>query len=430
VVANRRHTLEVHGRSNLVFRGLVFRHAASCINKSSASVFSSSNILFDSVQANWNNWGGVDVSTSDHITVQNSVASYNGGPGLSSYEAVTALYQYNETDYNNSRGAMGAFYNFGQGGTKLMRMHGGKVLQHYAYRNHSQGLWFDTDNKDILIDHATLSENRDSNLQIEANEGPVTLQNSSLCSGLTGLYLINTADFTMTGNNFYNNGGTGQWQAEFFLGGNPGGRSISDWQTGQPYFIFTSNTVLANNVFTNAGPGQELFNTFIHDNDWAQFASTFRSTSNTWNDPQTASAFQLPFSKIVTFSGWQNLTGQDLNSSWGYSSLATRNCAVPAPSYPDFNVYADKPAYSMSGGIATINVTTRSFDFGAASLSTSALPPGVSASFSAWTLTNGDSVLTLRASGGAAYQTVPVTIFAASGGRVHSVTVSVLISPF
>jgi hypothetical protein len=434
-VANRQQTLEVHGRSNLVFRGLVFRHAASCINKASASVFSSSNILFDKVQANWNNWGGIEVSTSNQITVQNSVGSYNGGVGLSSFESQNALYQYNETDYNNWRGAMGSFYNFGQGGTKLMRMHGGQIIQHFSYRNQAQGLWFDTDNKNITISNARLSENTLSNLQLEASEGPVVLANSSLCSSAIGANVINTAGLTITGNNFYNNGGTARWEAQLFLAGNPGGRSISDWQTGQPYNLFTSNTTLANNVFTDGGPGQYLFSTYTSGNDWAQFANSLHSTLNAWSDSLITTAFQVPGGKAVTLSGWQNMTGQDQTSSWASSAQASRNCAVPSPTYPDFTVQVanmsakGSAVFSMSGGAATINVQAKSYNFGAVSLSTSALPPGVSASFSTPTITSGNSVLTLRASSSAATQTIPVTVFATSGSRVHSVTVSVAIAP-
>jgi hypothetical protein len=233
----------------------------------------------------------------------------------------------------------------------------------------------------------------------------------------------------MTGNNFYNNGGTGKWQAQLFLAGNPGGRSISDWQTGQPYHIYTSHTTLLNNSFTDAGPGQNVFNTYVSGNDWWQFVGTLRSSGNSWNDPRTTAAFQVPGSKAVTLNGWQNITGQDHNSAWWHSTQAAKNCAVPAPPYPDFNVYVDKPAYWMARGVATIELQARSFGFAAATLSTSALPPGVSASFSASTLTSGNSVLTLRASSRAATETVGLTVFATSGSRVHSVTVPVTIQP-
>ena len=173
--AVRPRTLAVGGRTNVVFRGLVFEHAASCINSHGATVTSSTNVLFDKVQALWNNWGGLSISYSNQITVQNSVGSHNGGVGFAGTTDRNSLYNFNESDYNNWRGAMGALYDWGMGGTKLMLMHNATVTNQYSYRNQAQGLWFDTDNKNITITNATLSENVLANLQLEADEGPIML---------------------------------------------------------------------------------------------------------------------------------------------------------------------------------------------------------------------------------------------------------------
>jgi hypothetical protein len=87
--AVRPNTLNVQGRSNLVLRGLVLRHAASCINQSGANITTNSNILIDQVQAIWNNWGGLNLNANTNMTVQNSIASYNGGMGFSGNKDIT-----------------------------------------------------------------------------------------------------------------------------------------------------------------------------------------------------------------------------------------------------------------------------------------------------------------------------------------------------
>jgi hypothetical protein len=438
-VSARPQILTVVGRRDVVLRGLVFRHAGNCLNTSAVNVYNSDVVLFDQVQANWNNWGGILVSSSNNVTVQNSVASYNGGVGFSSNKVTNILLKI-ETDYNNWRGAMGAFYDFGMGGTKLLLAHGVHVIQHVAYRNHAQGLWFDTDNKDISISNGILSENLLANLKLEGNQGPVGVQNNSLCSGGMGMLVVNTANLTATGNNFYNNGGTAKWQAQLFLAGNPaGGRPVTDWQTGQFYRISTSNTVLANNVFTDAGIGQYVFSTYLSGADWTAFSGSLHSGQNKWTDSQSTKAFMVPGGHVETLNGWQNVTGQDQDSAWELSQDAAKNCAVPAASFPDFNVYANNRVnasvpvwsqpYAMSGGVATINLQVKSFDFGPVTLSTSALPSGVSASFSPSTLTSGNSVLTLHAASNAATETIHLTVFGTSGNRVHSVTVLVAVAP-
>jgi hypothetical protein len=156
--AIRPNTLTVTGRSNLVVRGLVYRHAANCFNTAGASISSSNNVLIDSVQALWNNWGGLGVYTSNNYTVQNSVANYNGGAGILGDKDKNSIYSFNETDYNNWRGAQGAFYDWAMGGAKLIRMRTTTVQNNYSYNNQAEGLWFDTDNQNITIDNATLVE--------------------------------------------------------------------------------------------------------------------------------------------------------------------------------------------------------------------------------------------------------------------------------
>ena len=157
--ATRQKTLSIVGRSNIVLRGLVLRHAASCINTSGATVTSSSNILIDSVQAVWNNWGGLDVFSTNNFTVQNSIANYNGGVGFQGNRGQYGLFSFDETDYNNWRGAQGAFYEWGMGGAKFFQMRNITIRNHFSYSNQAEGLWFDTDNKNITADNATLVGN-------------------------------------------------------------------------------------------------------------------------------------------------------------------------------------------------------------------------------------------------------------------------------
>jgi hypothetical protein len=433
-VSARTQTLKVTNMTNLVFRGLVFRHAASCMNQNGANVYSSSNILFDQDQVNWNNWGGLGFSSSSNFTVQNSVASYNGGVGLGAYQVKSALYQNNETDYNNWRGDMIAFYDFAQGGVKIMHAHGVTVNQQRSYNNDAQGLHFDTDNMNVTINNTLLSGNL-VNLQLEASEGPVTVEDSSLCSGGIGLHLINTGHLTMTGNTFYNNGGVVSFlNGQFYLAGKAGGRIVTNWENGEQSNVYTSNTKLENNSFTAFGPNQYVFNTYESGQDWSEFIYSLQSSDNKWFNGTNSTAFGIPGGKHVSLSNWRSLSGQDQSSSWGLPSAASKGCWIPAAAYPDFHVYAHntaayQPVYYMANGTVAIPLQVKSFNFGTVQLSASGLPSGVSASFSPATLTSGKSTLTLTASKTAVSKTVPITVFAVSGSRVHTITFWVGVRP-
>jgi hypothetical protein len=192
--AMRPNTLTVYNRTNMVFRGLTFQHARSCLNDSGATASSSLNILFDSIQANWNNFGGLGINTSNQVTVKNSVASHNGGVGFASFRTVNALYEFDEADYNNWRGAQGGFYDWAMGGLKMFSMHASTFNEVYAYRNQGEGLWFDTDGENIVINGAILAENDATNLQLEIDEGPVLVSGSTLCNSIgSGATLVNSA---------------------------------------------------------------------------------------------------------------------------------------------------------------------------------------------------------------------------------------------
>ena len=321
--AVRSTTLNISGRSNVSFKGMVFQHAASCINQSGAIVSGSSNVVFDSVLVQWNNWGGLGIYHSNGITVKNSIASHNGGVGMGGFQDKNALYSNNEADYNNWRGAMGGLLDWGMGGLKLMGLHTGTVSGFRAVNNQAQGLWFDTDNKNITISNVHLIGNKVTNLQLEANPGPISVSNSSFCRGDLGINVIDTENLTLTSNVFDGNGGNSGKGAEFFLAGNPGGRSIVDWESHQGYLLHTQNTTLKSNIFQDSGSGQNIFRTFLNSGDFSHFTANFTGSGNHYYDPTSTNKFLLSGGRATNLKGWQAAVRDDYSSTWGSSSKAS-----------------------------------------------------------------------------------------------------------
>ena len=428
--AVRPQTLTVQGRSNVVLRGLVFEHAADCVNTTGAYVSSSYNVLIDSVQARWNNFGGFGVYSSSNVTVKNSVTSYNGGVGFNGDRDQNLLLSFNESDFNNWRGAQAAFYDWAMGGVKLFRIHGATVQNHFSYNNQAQGVWFDTDNKNITVNGATASGNVQAALQIERNEGPITVENSTLCSSGQGVNVLTSTGITLQNNTFYNNSGTNKYQAEIFVAGITGGKIITDWQTGQNYDLFTTGMVLSGNTFLNASPGQLVFGTYLGGTDWTLFASTLKSSNNRWYDPATANSFKIVNGHIVGIASWQSAVQTDYSSVWQAPTTSPLTaCKAPAPTYADFNINLDTNNYYMSAGKAVATVHVNSFGYGPVTLSTEGMPKGVSAWLSQSTLSTGVVALTFNSTTTAVAQTVPITLFGVSGSRVHSATFYLHVSP-
>ncbi len=330
-VAARSTVLNIGNRSNLVLRNLIFQHANSCMLGDAVNVYRSHNVLIDHVTAQWNNWGGISVSYSTNVTVQNSLAIHNGGIGFVSTRDKNILYQYDETDYNNWRGAMGNFYDWGMGGLKLLQTHGGTVRNLVSYHNQAQGLWFDTDNKNILIDNVKLIGNVWANLQLEANQGPITMQNSLVCNGGSGINFLTSEHVTVKNTKFYNNGGA-QYAAQVYLGGRPGGRPINDWETGQYYHLYSQNDTFTGNVIEDGAGGQKVLGTYLSPGDWSHFTGSLHSDHNQWFDPTTSTAFTVTNARHVNLSGWRNSTGQDWSSAWRTYSVVKQSCDSVTPS--------------------------------------------------------------------------------------------------
>jgi hypothetical protein len=430
--AVRPQTLTVDGRSNIVLRGLVLRHAATCINASGANITNNSNILIDGIQAVWNNWGGMALSSNTNATVENSVGSYNGGVGFQGFEDINTLYSYNQTDYNNWRGAQGALYDWGMGGTKMWGMRTVNVQNQYSYANQAQGLWFDTDNENVTINNATLSGNDLSALQIERNQGPVTLTNSKLCSSSAGVNVLTSEKVSIKDNVFYDNSGTKILfdQAEIFIAGTSGGQVITNWQTGGSTRLFTTGMVLTGNTFEDASSGQNVFGTYLDSSDWSDFANSLNASNNRWYDPTTSSNFQIVNGHLVTLGGFNSATGTDYDSVWAKATTSpTGACAVPNPAISDFAVDLNAETYSMTSSGVVVAAHVKSYGTGTVTLSVTGLPSGVSASLSQSSLVSGVVNLTLKATDRAARQKVPITLWAVSGSRVHSVTFDVQVEP-
>jgi hypothetical protein len=113
-------------------------------------------------------------------------------------------------------------------------------------------------------------------------------------------------------------------------------------------------------------------------------------------------------------------------------SNAANNCVLPpaASSSPNFSLSASPSSLTVkqgTSGSSTITVTDSGGFTGSVTLSTSALPSGVTASFGT-NPTTSTSVLTFTASSTATTGTSTITITGTSGSLTHTTTISLTIS--
>ena len=436
-VATRPSLFSDLNQSNVVLRGLTFQYANSC-RESSAVSFSGTptNILIDTDSFFWNNAVGLSLIDPQKFTVQYSVANHNGQKGFGTFQVKNDLWQSDTANYNNWRGAQGSFYTWDGGAFRLFLDHYGTYNNLTTLFNQTQGVHFDTDNANIVV-NSQLSAYNLYGFLMELSEGPTTISNSFFCGNNAlnqgnggGFDIRDSENITLTNNVLFGNQAN-----QLTLNGILGGQPVTNWETRQLYTLLNQNlTLTGNQIGTSSNAAQTFYDGYLGTTDWAAVALTLKSDHNTWTSGNS-NAFTVPSPKLFSsqsLSGWQTLTLQDLNSTWGTVSQPSQ-CNVQ-PDAPDYWLITSNlnPVTTSPAGQASFNLITVSLGgmTGTAQLTVDGLSaiPGATAAFSPVTVpVSSSSILTVTTKAGTAAGTYPVTAIANLGNVTRTVTVSVVV---
>ncbi len=433
--------LQVLGMDNIVFRGLTFEYANSCLDNAAVLVQgSATNVIFDNDQFVWNNALGFRILyPATYFTVQNSSALHNGQSGLQGTQTKYGLWQNDAANYNNWRGAQGAYYSWNTSGAHFYEVHNDTIDGLTLAYNQTHGVHWDTDNSNVTVAGLTSVNNLQIGAFVEANEGPLSFDNSYVCgngaasmaatSSLGGLQLRNSQFVTVTNSAIYSNNPN-----QINVQGKKLGVWVQNWETGQRTQVVTSNITMNNNVIYGVGK-QFLFNdSYLVDPDWTTFASSLTSNQNTWWNPVATKVFKVASPSAGTlddFPAWQGVTGQDVASVFSTAPDETTPCSVTADGQ-DF--------WLITGSTAANTATT-----GYATIALSVSPVGGFGNTVNLTADSGNSLMTVAfdnaaiAGSGTANMTVtadpslgegtyPVVVIANSGDLTHTVTIPVTVS--
>jgi hypothetical protein len=425
------------GQSYIVLRGLTFQYANSC--RMNAAVFfenNATNVLVDTDTFQWNNASGLSFTTPQNFTVQSSIANHNGQAGMTSYEVKYGSWQSDTADYNNWRGAQGAFYTWDAAGFHFMLDHNGTFQNLTAVYNQTFPVHFDTDNANVSLNSAVAVGNVNGFL-LEKSEGPMTISNVNLCTNALASYANNAGGFilrastalTFTGNSLYGNGAN-----QITPSGVLGGISVTNWETGEVYQLVTRDVTFKGNQVAGSS-AEQLFSDGLGGSDWTTFTSTLSSANNVYWANTNTNAFTVPDPRpgtVLDLSGWKSLTGQDQNSSW--SSVAYPAACEVSSGFPDFMLLTGNinPLTVSASGAATDSVTTVGLGglSGTINLSVAGLSSiaGAKASFLPATISgSGTSLLTITTSANTPAGTYPIMIVGNSGNITHTMTLSMVV---
>lgn len=311
LVANRRH--------NLTLRGLTFRHAAAPLQRGGVIVNASRNLTVEDSLFTHNNWAGLQLNQVDGAVVRRSRANDNGVLGLTVWRGTGLLFEDGETSRNNtSRGAWAGFTNW-EDGSKLYSTRNVTFRRHTAVENNGPGLWFDTDNVDVVVEDSFLANNIRYGVFAEISQGPLTFRRNRICgNGVVGFMNVKSQDVLVENNEIFGNA-----KEALAFSGAPGTVEITDFQTGALIPLRNERFVLRNNVLAQGG--ERLVRNNLQQADWDHLKQSLVSDGNQWHSTHSG-PFTVP-GKWVTFAGWREDTRQDATSS--YSKPAALVCTSP-----------------------------------------------------------------------------------------------------
>ncbi len=313
--------------SNLTLSRINFQNANPCVSTPNTAAVVISNASYVTVQDSsftWNNWMGAAFYNLKNLAIQRVHGDNNGELGINGWQLKNTTVQEVTTSYNDWRGLWGGFDTWETGGGKFLRVHGGSFTNYTAVRNGGRGIWFDTDNANIVVDGAILTHNTRNGVFVEKSEGPVIVSDSRICgSGNEGV-LANSPSVTLTGDLVF-----GNQSAQVYLDGESGTLTVQDWETLVYYQLNPERLSLLQDTYNGVTNQPLLKLNFVSTAALNRFFSTLTSTGNAWYNPAQTRAFQWYVTgsgtQTIDFAGWQSASHQDLNSS--FAPPLINNCS-------------------------------------------------------------------------------------------------------
>jgi hypothetical protein len=443
-LADRGQLWNITSKNGVVLRGLTFEYSADCKSQGAVGVIhaGTQNVLFDSDNFLWNNATGLHLFEPANFTVKNVVANHNGAVGIETFDSINGLWQNDTADYNNWRGEQGEFYRWAEGGINPYALINSTFTNITTDWNFSTGIHWDTLNENTVATNITARNNFYTGVLLERNDGPMNLTNLILCNnsseaqllngGMTtsaGLAIRDSENVTVSNSLMYGNG-----QAQVEVIGLPGGIPILNWQTGQTFTVVTQNITNTNNILEATDASQAtLRDAYLNGADWQLFQSTLTSGQNTWwNAYNSTGPFVLPIPTLryaTDFSGWQTLSGQDLDSTFTEPSGNPQSVCPVTPDMPDFWLINNTTQLTLDiSGHAAYADTIAPLDgfSGTVSLTYAGVKdvPGLSATLTPRTIpsSSGSAVFSITASSSVAPGTYQLTVLANSGSTTRTTT--------
>jgi hypothetical protein len=179
-------------------------------------------------------------------------------------------------------------------------------------------MWLDTDVSNAIVTKAFLHDNVKDGIFVEANQGPITIEHSTICHNSEyGVRSANTARVTLANNIIYGNGASSEKTgAQIHISGDNGGRKLKDFETGQSTTAQSENWKLTDNQIVGTNTHQLLLMTTLNAPTWQLFTGSLSSDHNLWYNARLSDGFSGDSGGRCDSDAWKHYSGQDKASSF------------------------------------------------------------------------------------------------------------------
>jgi parallel beta-helix repeat protein len=344
-VATRSVALRINNASNVVIKGLVFKHDASFHAAPRCAPLQLENcddVLIENCVFSENNNKGLYLggTRNSNVVIRRSRFIRNGCIGLSAVRCCNLLLEDCQTNLNNWRGAAAGLYRGWPCGFKISQSVGVTVRRHQSVRNLATGGWIDLNNRDICIEDSLFYGNF-RGLHLEAGSGPFLVRRCQVIGNRqeptihewrwafgSGIVLTHVSDVTLQENVIADNdlaqvGVRDDREVRVWLDPDSGQRE--EWHTERLRLV--ANTIISS----------RLRPTLLHlpdeSFDAGRFWKAFYSHNNTYVGAMGSKDFLIGATKPSTarnskdgefppqagaldFAEWLDYSGQDVSSAY------------------------------------------------------------------------------------------------------------------
>jgi hypothetical protein len=160
-------------------RGLVVEKFANDAQR--GAITAGSDWTIERNEVRLNHGVGIETPNAQGVRVLDNYVHHNGQLGISGWRTMGALYEGNELAFNNTAG----FYNadWEAGGAKWTESSDLTVQDNYVHDNKAVGLWFDINDKDVLIAANRIEANDSDGIRYEISYRAVIRHNTITGNG-------------------------------------------------------------------------------------------------------------------------------------------------------------------------------------------------------------------------------------------------------